>query len=561
MEKVITIAVAGYGLRGQCYSQYTLEHPDTMKVVAVADIVREKVDAAKQLFNLPEQMCFDSAEQMLEQPKLADLMFMFNLPEQMCFDSAEQMLEQPKLADLMFICTQDRQHVPMALAALEKGYHVLLEKPISPELSECIELQKKAHEKNRVVTVCHVLRYSPFYQTVKQIMVLLEKPISPELSECIELQKKAHEKNRVVTVCHVLRYSPFYQTVKQIMDSGKLGEIRNISAHEDVGYFHQAHSFVRGNWRKAHSFVRGNWRNSEETSPMILAKSCHDMDLLQWLKGQRCEYISSYGSLIHFRADKAPEGATEYCLGGCKCKDECPYDAEKIYITNKKTGVRDNHGGWPCNALCVDPTEENVYEAIKTGPYGRCVYHCDNDVVDHEVVDMEFENGATAVFTMTAFTKNTRRTIRVMGTLGELEGDSVKGTIEVKPFNSDEVETIDVSKQLVGHVGHAGGDTRLVDNIILEGDSVKGTIEVKPFNSDEVETIDVSKQLVGHVGHAGGDTRLVDNIIDILRKDDLEHNLTSIDASVHSHVMALAAEESRVNHGKSISIREFESKF
>ncbi len=424
MEKVITIAVAGYGLRGQCYSQYTLEHPDTMKVVAVADIVREKVDAAKQLFNLPEQMCFDSAE---------------------------QMLEQPKLADLMFICTQDRQHVPMALAALEKGYHVLL-----------------------------------------------EKPISPELSECIELQKKAHEKNRVVTVCHVLRYSPFYQTVKQIMDSGKLGEIRNISAHEDVGYFHQAHSFVRG-----------NWRNSEETSPMILAKSCHDMDLLQWLMGQRCEYISSYGSLSHFRADKAPEGATEYCLGGCKCKDECPYDAEKIYITNKKTGVRDNHGGWPCNALCVDPTEENVYEAIKTGPYGRCVYHCDNDVVDHEVVDMEFENGATAVFTMT-----TRRTIRVMGTLGELEGDSVKGTIEVKPFNSDEVETIDVSKQLVGHVGHAGGDTRLVDNII-----------------------------------------------DILRKDDLEHNLTSIDASVHSHVMALAAEESRVNHGKSISIREFESKF
>ena len=342
MEKVITIAVAGYGLRGQCYSQYTLEHPDTMKVVAVADIVREKVDAAKQLFNLPEQMCFDSAE---------------------------QMLEQPKLADLMFICTQDRQHVPMALAALEKGYHVLL-----------------------------------------------EKPISPELSECIELQKKAHEKNRVVTVCHVLRYSPFYQTVKQIMDSGKLGEIRNISAHEDVGYFHQAHSFVRG-----------NWRNSEETSPMILAKSCHDMDLLQWLMGQRCEYISSYGSLSHFRADKAPEGATEYCLGGCKCKDECPYDAEKIYITNKKTGVRDNHGGWPCNALCVDPTEENVYEAIKTGPYGRCVYHCDNDVVDHEVVDMEFENGATAVFTMTAFTKNTRRTIRVMGTLGELEGDSGQG--------------------------------------------------------------------------------------------------------------------------------------
>ena len=160
MEKVITIAVAGYGLRGQCYSQYTLEHPDTMKVVAVADIVREKVDAAKQLFNLPEQMCFDSAE---------------------------QMLEQPKLADLMFICTQDRQHVPMALAAL-KELPVLLEKPISPGC--------------------------------------------PDVSNC--RKKSARGRKRVVTVCHVLRYSPFYQTVKQIMDSGKLGEILAISARTSV---------------------------------------------------------------------------------------------------------------------------------------------------------------------------------------------------------------------------------------------------------------------------------------------------------------------------------------
>ena len=422
MDKVITIAVAGYGLRGQCYSQYTLEHPESMKVVAVADIVREKVDAAKELFHLPEEMCFDSAE---------------------------EMLKQPQLADLMFICTQDRQHVPMALEALERGYHVMT-----------------------------------------------EKPISPDVEECIQLQRKAHELGKVVTVCHVLRYSPFYQKVKEVMESGQLGEIRNISAHEDVGYFHQAHSFVRG-----------NWRNSIETSPMILAKSCHDMDLIQWLMGQRCEHISSFGSLSHFKADKAPEGATEM-------QEECPYDAEKIYITNKKTGVRDNHGGWPCNALCVNPTEENVYEAIKTGPYGRCVYHCDNDVVDHEVVNMEFENGATATFTMTGFTKNTRRTIRVMGTLGELEGDCVEGIIKVKVFGREQDEVIDVSKLLVGHVGHAGGDTRLVDNII-----------------------------------------------DILRSGDLQNNLTSIDASVHSHVMAMAAEESRLNHGKSVSIKEFESRF
>lgn len=428
MDKVITIAVAGYGLRGQCYSQYTLEHPESMKVVAVADIVREKVDAAKELFHLPEEMCFDSAE---------------------------EMLKQPKLADLMFVCTQDRQHVPMALEALERGYHVMT-----------------------------------------------EKPISPDVSECLKLQQKSHETGKVVTVCHVLRYSPFYQKVKEIMQSGRLGEIQNISANEDVGYFHQAHSFVRG-----------NWRSSEETSPMILAKSCHDMDLFQWLMADRCKYISSYGSLSHFRADKAPEGATEYCLGGCKCKETCPYDAEKIYITNKRTGVRENNGAWPCDALCLNPTEENLYEALKTGPYGRCVYHCDNDVVDHEVVNMEFENGATASFTMTGFTKEIRRTIRVMGTLGELEGNA---------------ET--------------------------------GKITVRIFGSEEDETIDVSAVLAGHVGHAGGDTRLVDNIIGILQKGDLENNLTSIDASVHSHVMALAAEESRLENGKSILIREFEQR-
>ena len=428
MEKVITIAVAGYGLRGQCYSKYALEHPESMKVVAAADIVREKVEAAKERFHLPEEMCFDSAE---------------------------EMLKQPQLADVMFICTQDRQHVPMALEALDRGYHVMVEKPISPDLQECFQLQRKSQ-----VT------------------------------------------GKIVTVCHVLRYSPFYLKIKEIMDSGVLGEIRNISAHEDVGYYHYAHSFVRGNWRK-----------SEETSPMILAKSCHDMDLFQWMMGQRCEAISSFGSLSHFRKDKAPAGSAEYCLGGCQCKESCPYDAEKIYVTNKKLGDWDEHGAWNCDAFCADPTEENIYQALKTGPYGRCVYHCDNNVVDHQVVNMEFENGATGSFTMTGFTKNIRRTVRVMGTLGELEGDCMTGTVTIKVFGK------------------------------------------------EIQTIDFSPALTGHVGHAGGDSRLVDNIIHILQSGNLEQNLTSIGGSVHSHVMALAAEESRLEHGKVVSIREFESRF
>lgn len=426
MEKIITIAVAGYGLRGQCYTNYAALHPERMKVVAVGEIDPEKLDKAQEKFSLPDDRCFHSAE---------------------------EMLEHPALADIMFICTQDRQHVPMAMKAIEQGYHVLT-----------------------------------------------EKPISPDMFECMALQAQAHKYHKIVTVCHVLRYSAFYQTIKEKIESGILGEIRNISAIEDVGYFHQAHSFVRG-----------NWRNSVETSPMILAKSCHDMDLLQWLMGERCQYISSFGSLSHFRSDRAPKGAALRCLDGCACKESCPYDAEKIYITNPFTGVKNNHGGWPCTALTLNPTEESVYEALKTGPYGRCVYHCDNDVVDHEVVTMEFENGATADFTMTAFTRVPGRQIRVMGTLGIIEGNANTGTLEVCEFG-------------------------------------------KPSTTI---TIEESRK----IGYSGGDTRLVDATINMLLAQDQTKNLTSIDASVHSHIMAMAAEDSRLHHGKSVEIKEFEKQF
>ena len=430
MANKITVALAGLGSRGKdTYAKAAKIHPDKIEIVAIADVNPKKVEMVAEEYHIPKERCYTSAE---------------------------EMLKEEKLADVMFITTQDRQHVAQAIPALKKGYHLLLEKPISPDLDECREIVKVA-------------------------------------KEC----------DRKVVVCHVLRYTPVFRKVKEILDSGVIGDIVSINASENVGWFHMAHSFVRG-----------NWRNKELSSPMILQKCCHDMDLYLWLADKKCKSLSSFGSTYLFKEENAPEGCTKRCLDGCKVKATCPYDAESIYLDSERIGARNGNTRWPLDVVTEIPTPESVEEALKTGPYGRCVYHCDNDVVDHEVVDMEFENGATAVFTMTAFTKNTRRTIRVMGTLGELEGDSVKGTIEVKPFNSDEVETIDVSKQLVGHVGHAGGDTRLVDNII-----------------------------------------------DILRKDDLEHNLTSIDASVHSHVMALAAEESRVNHGKSISIREFESKF
>ena len=188
--------------------------------------------------------------------------------------------------------------------------------------------------------------------------LVLEKPISPSLRECIALREKAHETNRAVIVCHVLRYTQFYGTVKQLLAEGAIGRIEAIEAAENVAYWHYAHSYVRGNWHK-----------TADSSPMILAKSCHDMDIIRWLMGVPCESVSSYGSLDWFRAENAPDGSADRCLSGCACKEGCPYDAEKIYIFNDKSGIRSGNDEWPCSVLVNKPTEEKLYDALRTGPY------------------------------------------------------------------------------------------------------------------------------------------------------------------------------------------------
>ena len=167
---------------------------------------------------------------------------------------------------------------------------------------------------------------------------------------------------------------------------------------------------------------------------MILAKSCHDMDIIRWLMGVPCESVSSYGSLDWFRAENAPDGSADRCLSGCACKEGCPYDAEKIYIFNDKSGIRSGNDEWPCSVLVNKPTEEKLYDALRTGPYGRCVYRCDNDVVDHQVVSMRFAGGATATFTMSAFTAKCYRSIKVMGTMGEIEGDMDANVLYLRKF-------------------------------------------------------------------------------------------------------------------------------
>ena len=424
MSKPVTFAICGCGARGlEAYAPYQLTHPEEMKVVAGADVRPERLELLQKRFGVPAGMCFPSDE---------------------------ALLAQPKLADVMIVSTQDRQHVSAALKALDKGYHILL-----------------------------------------------EKPISPDLGQCRALQEKARETGRAVVVCHVLRYTKFYAVLEDLLRRGEIGKIETIDAIEHVAYWHQAHSFVRG-----------NWRNSSETSPMILQKSCHDMDILRWLAGAPCLKVQSFGSLDYFKAENAPQGAAPRCLDGCACKDACPYDAEKIYVTDHRTGIRGRGKGWPCAVLASEPDEDKIYAALRTGPYGRCVFHCDNNVVDHQTVNLEFEGNIHATFTMTAFTQDCRRTIKVTGTLGEIEGDMAKNALTLRRFGRPE-ETFDLNEEGGQFSGHGGGDFGLMASFC---------------------------RLIARGGGAG---------------------LTGVDASVESHVMALAAEASRLDGGRTIALAGF----
>ena len=424
MEKPVTFAICGCGNRGLgAYAAYQNLHPERMKIVAGADSRPERLSMLRERFGVPEEMCFDSDE---------------------------ALLNHPRLADVMIIATQDRQHVDEAVRALDKGYHLLL-----------------------------------------------EKPISPSLSQCRRLLEKAHEAKRAVVVCHVLRYTKFYGALEALLRQGKIGKLETIDAVEHVGY-----------WHYAHSFIRGNWRRSDETSPMILAKCCHDMDILRWLAGEKCLKVQSFGALDYFRPENAPEGAALRCLDGCGCKEACPYDAEKIYFTAPHSGVRAVGKVWPSIVVTSDPTEENLLAALRAGPYGRCVFHCDNNVVDHQTVNLEFANNIHATFTMTAFTELCRRTIKVTGTLGEIEGDMEENTLFLRRFGQpEEVIRLD-----------AGAD---------------------------------------QLGHGGGDSGLMEQLCELISGGGTE-GLTGIDVSVESHVMALAAEASRLAGGKVISLAEFE---
>lgn len=420
--KATSVVIAGAGGRGRItYAPYAKKFPEQMRLIAAADRIPERLEEMRQEYGL-------------EQDK--------------CFSSVEEMFAQPRLADMAFICTQDADHVRHACLALDKGYDVLL-----------------------------------------------EKPVSADIAQCRQLLDKAEKLGRSVTVCHVLRYAPFYQKLKSLLEEGALGEIISIQASENVGYWHQAHSFVRGNWRR-----------SGDTSPMILAKCCHDMDLLVWLTGSRCRRISSMGGLSFFRQENAPQGAPDYCMEGCPVKDQCPYNAEKIYVTDTLTGYDTNGAGWMQRAVYGGTDREGLRAALGTSPYGRCVFRCDNDVVDNQSVTMEMESGVTISFHMCGLNQRNYRTIHIMGTGGDISGDLEEETLVLNRFGKEpEVIRMNVEETISGH---GGGDYRMLADMFRARSQGQGT-------------------------------------------------LTSLRQSLESHYMAMAAESSRLAGGRLVDVDEF----
>ncbi|XP_052796880.1 scyllo-inositol 2-dehydrogenase (NAD(+))-like isoform X5 [Mya arenaria] len=391
-----TAIVVGAGSRGSGYPYYAKVEPNRLTIVGVCEPRKFYRERTVKLFDIAKENVFT--------------------------DWAEA-AARDKFADSVIICTPDRLHKDPAIAFAKKGYSILLEKPMATTEEECRE----------IVSTC----------------------------------KANHV---VLSVCHVLRYTPWVKKVKEIIDSGVIGQVVNINHVEPVGYTHFAHSYVRGNWHKesdssfsllakcchdvdlicywmnhrcdrvssfgnlshfckqdkvgywhfAHSFVRGNWSREADSSFALLAKCCHDVDLVcYWMSHRKCERVSSFGNLSHFTANDKPKGAAARCLD-CpqSIEQQCPYSAKNIYLDEVKRG----NTGWPVSVICEVPDIESVTNALRTGPYGKCVYDTDNDVMSHQVVNMQFEGGATATLQMVAFTRKIcAREVKIYGTKGQIE--------------------------------------------------------------------------------------------------------------------------------------------
>ena len=368
---------------------------------------------------------------------------MHNIPlENRCSDWHE-LAKRPKFADAVIITTQDRMHLEPALAFANLKYDILI-----------------------------------------------EKPLAPDMFECRDLIAAAEQNNIILSVCHVLRYTNYTKKLKEIIDSGIIGQVMSVQHLEPVGH-----------WRYAHSYVRGNWRREEESSSLLLAKSIHDLDWLCYIVNSDPARVSSFGSLMFFRKENQPKGAADRCLE-CAIEDQCPYSAPRFYLERIRSG---NIGAY-VEAVAGEATEENMMRSLKTGPYGRCVFACDNNVADHQVVNIEFENGATAVFTLAGCSKYGDRRTTVFGSLGELYGDGE--TLKLSIYRTGKTEEV-------------------------------------PIPPPEVPD-----------HHGGGDFNLVNTFVDAVRTRDISKLVTGPEISLETHFLVFAAETAR-KQGKVVNMKQF----
>lgn len=407
-EEPVTAITLGAGGRGNVYGNYSIKFPKDLDIVGVA-----------------EPNAFRNEHYTKKH----------NISEENRFETWEHVFDRPKFADAIIITTPDDLHYGPCMKALSMGYDILLEKPLARS----------------------------------------EK-------ECQDILASVNKTGRIVAVCHVLRYAPYFIKLREMIQSGSIGELVSIQHLEPIQHIHMSHSFVRG-----------NWHNSKKTTPIIISKSCHDLDILRWMVGKPCKSISAFGSLKWFKEANAPEGSTNRCTDGCAVESTCPYSALKIYHRDRTwihvldlPDDRSKHG-------------DHILEKLRTTNYGRCVYKMDNDQPDHYVTSMEFEDEITVNFSMEAFTSYSGRRTRIMGSHGDIIGDM----------------------------------NELIHTDFLTGKVTKWDASVDVDNDS------------GYGGHGGGDWRLVSDWVNAVKKQDSSLLTSTIDVSVESHIIGFMAEKSR----------------
>ena len=406
----VTAITLGAGGRGNTYGGYALSYPGELKIVGVAEPIPYRNN------------------------KYAGL---HKIEDKYRFDTWEDVFKIHKFADAIIITTPDALHYKPCMIALDMGYDVLL-----------------------------------------------EKPIAQSIQQCEDISSKARKLNRIVAVCHVLRYAPYFKKMREVIQSGEIGEIISIQHMEPIEHIHMSHSYVRG-----------NWHNSKESTPIILGKSCHDLDILNWLTGKSCKSVFAMGDLKWFRKENAPAGSTPRCTDGCAVESECIFSAQRIYLRERS--------GWEWVMDLPDDKSKHdahIMDRLNTTNYGRCVYNMDNDQPDHYIAAMEYENNITVSFSMEAFTSYGGRRTRIMGTLGDIVGDM--NTMDIYNYKTRKLKRWDSS------------------------------------NVQDVENYQNS-------GHGGGDWRLAHDFVQAVANQDKNLLVSTVEESVDSHIIGFKAEESR----------------